>query len=107
MNSFDRYQKQQYQAWQSARQAIADAEQAREILHQALAAGHPGDIQYARGQLEDALQQVMQTRCYTSGYINAESQENLQHAEEALAADYQLLLSNDISDLSDDVKDED
>lgn len=107
MNVSNRFQKQRYQASQSAHQAVLEAERARGMLHQAIDLGHPGDIQYAQQKLQEALDQLLQTQSYTTNYISVAEQEALQQSELMLRQEYQTLLSNDISDLTDQSKDED
>ena len=80
---------------------------AQEMVHQTLAIGHPGDIAYARQKLQDALDQVVHTQSFAGQYINVEEQHLLQQAETALRHDYQTMEQNDISDLTDRIKDED
>lgn len=103
----DRFQKQRNQASQSTRYAVNQAERAQEILHQALSIGHPSDIQYAQAKLQEALNQMMQTQSYNGSYISIEDQSLLQQAELKLRQEYQHLVSNDISDLTDRIQDED
>ena len=103
----DRFQKQRNQASQSTRQAVIQAERAQEMLHQALTIGHPSDIQYAQAKLQEALNQVVQTQSFIGSYISADDQSLLQQAEITLRQEYQHLISNDISDLTDRIKDED
>lgn len=107
MDLSNRFGRHLYQASQSARQAVMEAEHAQEIMHQALDIGHPGDIEYARGKLQAALNQVTQAQNVAGHYINVDEQQLLQQAEFALRNEYQHLEENDITDLKDQLQYED